>query len=131
MSEREGFRSLFVARGIRCLCPSCPWNLFFVQVAGFARQPPPQSRPRYFSAHSETEVRRCCPHLNPLGRGGLESFACRAVTRVPLVAPLGLERGVLGEKPQALEWSGTIRMPIAIRHPPRPLQPKRRDQLRC
>jgi hypothetical protein len=55
----------------------------------------------------------------------------RILTRVPLVAALGLELDILGEKPQALEGAGTIRMPIAIRHPPRPLQPKRRDELRC
>jgi hypothetical protein len=58
------------ARGTRCLCLSCPWDLFFVQVAGIVRQARPQSRPRYFWAHSETKVRLCCPHLDPLGRGG-------------------------------------------------------------
>jgi hypothetical protein len=62
---------------------SCPWDLFVVQVAGEARQARPQSRPRYFWAHSETKVRLCCPHLNPLGRGGRESFARLALTRVP------------------------------------------------
>jgi hypothetical protein len=49
---------------------------------------------------------------------------------VPPVSPLGLELGILGEKPQALEAPGAISMGISIRHPPRPLQPKRRDQLR-
>jgi hypothetical protein len=41
----------------------------FVQVAGFARQARPQSRPRYFWTHSEAKVRLCCPHLNPLNKG--------------------------------------------------------------
>jgi hypothetical protein len=91
----------------------------------------PQSRPRYFWAHSETQVRLCCPHLDPLGRGGLELFTRLALTLVPLVAPLGLELGILGEKPQALEGARAIRMPIGIGNPPRPLQRKRRDQLRC
>jgi hypothetical protein len=50
-------------------CPSRAWHLFFVQVAGFARQARPQSRPRYFWTHSEANVHLCCPHLNPLGRG--------------------------------------------------------------
>jgi hypothetical protein len=104
----------------RCLCRSCPWDLFLVQVAGFARQAP------LLLGHSETEVRLCCPHLNPRW-----PFARLALTRVPLVAPLGLELGILGEKPQALEGAGTIRMPMAIGNPPRPLQPKRRNQLRC
>jgi hypothetical protein len=62
---------------------------------------------------------------------GDESFARLALTRAPLVGPLSLELGILGEKSQALEGAGAIRMPIAIGHPPRPLQPKRRDQLRC
>jgi hypothetical protein len=88
------------------LCPSCPWDLFSVQVAGFARQAPPQSRPRYFWAHSETKVRPYCPHLKPLGRGGPESFARLTLTRTPLVATLGLELRILGGKPQALEGSG-------------------------
>jgi hypothetical protein len=48
------------------------------------------------------------PHLNPLGRGGPESFARLALTRVPLVAALGLELGILGEKPQALEGAGAV-----------------------
>jgi hypothetical protein len=87
----------------RCLRSSTRWDLFFVQVAGFARQARPQSRPRHFWVHSETKVRPCCPHLNPLGSGGSESFARFALTRVPLVAPLGLELGILGEKPQPLE----------------------------
>jgi hypothetical protein len=86
---------------------------FVVHVAGFARQARPQSRPRYFWAQSETQVRPCCPHLNRLGRGGPESFARLAMTRVPLVATLGLELNILGEKLQALERRG------------------RRDQLRC
>jgi hypothetical protein len=72
-------------------------------MAGFARQAPSQSRPPYFWTHSETNVRPCCPHLDPLGRGGPESFARPALTRVPLVATLGLGPGILGEKPQALE----------------------------
>jgi hypothetical protein len=46
------------------------------------------------------------PHFNPPGRWGSESFARLALTRVPLVAPLGLEPGILGEKPQALEGPG-------------------------
>jgi hypothetical protein len=104
-----------------------PVGLVFLQVDGFARQ----ARPRYLWAHSETKVRLCCPHLNPLGRGGPESFARLALTRVRLVAALGLELGILGEKPRALEGAGTIRMPIAIGHRPRPRQPKRRDQFRC
>jgi hypothetical protein len=112
--------------------PLVPVGLVFLgEVAGEARQAPPQSRPRYFCAHSETDVRPCCPHLNPLGRERPESFARLALTRVPLVAALGLELGILGEKPHALEGAGTIRMPISIGHPPRQLQPKRRDQLRC
>jgi hypothetical protein len=103
----------FVGRGIRCLCPSCLWHLSCVQVAVFTRQAPPQSRPRYFWTHSKTKVRPCCPHLDPLGRGGPESFARLALTRVPLVAALGLELDILGEKPQALEVAGATRMPIA------------------
>jgi hypothetical protein len=103
----------------------------FVQVVGFARQGRPSLRPCYFCAHSQTQVRVCCPHLNPLGGGGPESFARLALTRIPLVAPLGLELDILGEKPQALEGAGTIQMPIALRHPLHPLQPKRRNQLRC
>jgi hypothetical protein len=79
-----------------------------VQVAGFARQARPQSRPRYFWAHSETQVRPGCPHLNPLGRGGPESFARLVLTRVPLVATLGLELDILSEKPQALEGAGAV-----------------------
>jgi hypothetical protein len=98
-----GMRTVVVRCGIRCLRSSCAWDLFFVRVAGFARQARPLSRPRYFWAHSETEVPPCCPHLDPLGRGGPESFPRLALTRVPLVAPLGLELGILGEKPQALE----------------------------
>jgi hypothetical protein len=120
-----------VGREIRSLCPSCLWDLFSVQVAVFARHAPPQSRPRYFWAHAGTKVRPCCPHLHPLGRGRPESFARLALTRVPLVPPLGLELGILGEKPQALEGAGTIPMTISIGDPLRPLQPKRRDQLRC
>jgi hypothetical protein len=89
-----------------------------VQVAGFARQARPQSRPRYFWTRSEAKVRLCCPHLLPLSRGGPESFARLALTRVPLVAPLGLERGILGEKPQALEGAGATRISIAIGHAP-------------
>jgi hypothetical protein len=89
------------------------WDLFFVQVAGFARQARPQSRPRYFWAHSKTKVRLCCPHLIPLGRGGPESFARLALTRVPLVAPLDLELGILGEKPQAVERA--TRLPGRLR----------------
>jgi hypothetical protein len=77
-----------------------------VHVAGFARQARPQSLPRYFWTNSETKVRPCCPDLDPLGRGGPESFA---LTRAPLVAPLGLELGILGEKPQALEGAGGFR----------------------
>jgi hypothetical protein len=131
LNHRGDVRIVEQHRSTRCLCPSCPWDLSFVQVAGFPRQARSQSRPRYFWEHSETKVRPSCPHLNPLGRGGPESFARLALTRVPLVAPLGLELGILGEKPQALEWPGAIRMPIAIGYPPRSLQPKRRDQLRC
>jgi hypothetical protein len=101
-----------VERGTRCL-----WALFCVQVAGFARQARPQSRPRYFCAHSKTKVRLCCPHLNSLGRGGPESFARLAPTRVPLVATLGLELGILGEKTQDLEGAGAIRMRISPGQP--------------
>jgi hypothetical protein len=43
----------------------------------------------------------------------------------------GFELGILGEKPQALEGTETIRIIISIRHPQRQLQPKRRDQFRC
>jgi hypothetical protein len=107
-------RRVVVGREVRSLCPSCPWDLFSVQVAVFARQAPPQSRPHYFCADSETKVRPCCPHLNPLGRGGPESFARLALTRVPLVAPLGLELGILGEKPPALEAAGAIQIRIMI-----------------
>jgi hypothetical protein len=89
--------------GIWCLSHSCPLDLFSVQVAGFARQARPQSRPRYLWVHSETKVRLCCPHLNPLGRGGPESFARLVLTRVPLVATLGLVLGILGETPQTRE----------------------------
>jgi hypothetical protein len=64
----------------------------------------------------------------PLGRGGRESLA---LTRVPLVAPLGLELGILGEEPQDLEWVGGMRMRISIRHLLGPRQIKRRYQLRC
>jgi hypothetical protein len=92
-----------VARGTRCLCHSCTWDLLFMQVAGFARQAPPQGRPRYFWANSETKVRLCCHHLNSLGRRRPDSFAPLALTRVPLFAQLGLELSILGEKPQALE----------------------------
>jgi hypothetical protein len=71
------------------------------------------------------------PHLNPLGRGGPESFARLArlaLTRVPLVAPLGLERAILGEKPQALEgprrfqcaYPSRIRRASVERHRARP-----------
>jgi hypothetical protein len=91
-------------------CRSCPWDLFVVQVAGEARQARPQSRPRYFWAHSETNVRLCYPDLNPLGRGRPESFARLALTRAPLVATLGLELGIIGEKPQALEGVGAMLM---------------------
>jgi hypothetical protein len=35
-----------------------------------------------------------------------QSLARLALTRVPLVATLGIELGILGEKPQALEWMG-------------------------
>jgi hypothetical protein len=81
-----------------------------VQMTGFARQTRPQSRPRYFWTHSEAKVRLCCPHLNPLSRGGPESFARLALTRVRLVATLGLELGILGEKPQALDGVWAILM---------------------
>jgi hypothetical protein len=77
-----------------------------MQVAGFARQARPQNRPRYLWTHSETKVRLCCPHFTPLGRGGHESFARLALTRVPLVATRGLELGILSEKHQALEGAG-------------------------
>jgi hypothetical protein len=50
---------------------------------------------------------------------------------MPLVATLGLKLGILGQKTQALEVDETIRMPIAIGHPPRPLQCKHRNQLHC
>jgi hypothetical protein len=91
----------------RCLRSSCAWDLLFVQVAGSARPAPPQSRPRYLCADSEAKVRPCCPYLNPRGRGP-ESFARLALTRVPLVAALGLELGILDEKPQALEGAGAV-----------------------
>jgi hypothetical protein len=83
-------RAVLVAWVTRCLCsayscPLCLWELFFVQVAGFARQAPPQSRPRYLWAPSETKVGLCCPHLNPLSRGGSESFA-RLARRASLVS---------------------------------------------
>jgi hypothetical protein len=55
-----------LARVTRCLCSSGPWALFVVQVVGCA---PPQSRPRYFWTHSETQVGLCCPHLSLRGRG--------------------------------------------------------------
>jgi hypothetical protein len=45
----------------RCLRSSCAWDLFWVQAPGVARQAPPQSRSRCFWAHSETQVRPCCP----------------------------------------------------------------------
>jgi hypothetical protein len=129
--SRECGRAVLAERGSPCPGSSCPWDLSFPQVATFARQARPQSRPRCFSAHSETKVRPCCPHFNPFGRGGPESFARLFLTRVPLVAMLGLELGILGEKPQALEGAGPIRIPLSIRHLPGPLQPQRRDQLRC
>jgi hypothetical protein len=40
------------------------------------------------------------PFLNPLGGGRIESFA---LTRIPVVATLGLEMDVLGEKSQDLK----------------------------
>jgi hypothetical protein len=60
--------------------PLVPWHLVFVQAVGFTRQVRSQSRPRYFWTQSETEVRPCCPHLNPRGTGGPESFARLALT---------------------------------------------------
>jgi hypothetical protein len=59
------------------------WDLSFVQVAGFTRQAPPQSPSRHFCAHSETKIRRCCPHLSPRGTGEPESFARLPLTRAP------------------------------------------------
>jgi hypothetical protein len=47
-------------------CASCAWDVFFVEVAGFARQARPQSRPRDFWTHSDAKVRLRCPLLNPL-----------------------------------------------------------------
>jgi hypothetical protein len=90
-----------------------------VQATAFARQAPP----RHFWAHSETQVQTCYPLLNPLGRGGPESFARLALTRVPLVVPLGLELGILGQKPQALEGADRpSAAPTATRTPgPAPL----------
>jgi hypothetical protein len=58
-----------LARVTRCQWSSKTWDLFFMHVVGGAHQAPPQSRRRYCWAHSETQVRLCCPHLNPLGRG--------------------------------------------------------------
>jgi hypothetical protein len=92
-------------------------GLVFCAGGALRGQARPQSRPRYLCAYSETKARRCCPHLNPLGRGGPESFARLALTRVPLVAALGLELGILGEKPQALERAGAISKRISMRHP--------------
>jgi hypothetical protein len=83
-------------------------GLVLVQVAGFTGQAPPQSRPRYFWAHSETQLRLCRPELDPRGTGGLESFARLALTRVPLIATLCLELDILGEKPQALDAAGAV-----------------------
>jgi hypothetical protein len=44
---------------------------------------------RGISAHSETQACLRCPHLNPRGRGGSESFGRIALTRVSLVPTLG------------------------------------------
>jgi hypothetical protein len=68
------------------------------------------------SAHSHAVVRLCYPLLNPLSRWDVRVYARsarRASPRlasppslrlgVPLVATLGLEMGILGEKPQDLE----------------------------
>jgi hypothetical protein len=90
------------AGGICCAWNSLPVVLVPVALAlcaGGGLQRPP----RYFCAHSVTMIRLTCPHLNPLGRGGSESFARLALIPVPLVAALGLELGIRGEKPQALE----------------------------
>jgi hypothetical protein len=58
-----------LARVSRCLWSSGPWALFVVQVVGCAHHAPPQSRPRSFWTHSETQVRLCCHHLSLRGRG--------------------------------------------------------------
>jgi hypothetical protein len=68
-----------------------PVGLVFRAGGGFARQARPQSRSRYFWAHTETNVRPCCPYPNPLSRGGPNSCAGLTLTRTPLVASLGRE----------------------------------------
>jgi hypothetical protein len=81
-------------------------------AGGRLRPPSAAAEPAaLFQAQSETKVRPCCPHLNPLGRGGPESFARLVLTRVPLVATLGLELSILGDKPQALEGVGAMAVP--------------------
>jgi hypothetical protein len=70
--DRDSVATELRPRGLclSCLCDSflCRWRT------------KPQGRPRYFWAHSETQVRPCCPHLDPL-----ESFARLALARVRLV----------------------------------------------
>jgi hypothetical protein len=85
-----------------------PVGLVFCADGGQSRQARPQSRPRYFWTHSETKGGLPCPHLNPLGRSRPESFTRLALSPVPLVATRGLELGILGEKPQALEGAGAV-----------------------
>jgi hypothetical protein len=68
--------------------------------------PTPRRRSARVAPISTRSVQREC-------RGRLESFARLALIRVPLVATLGLELGILGEKPPALEGVGATRMPIA------------------
>jgi hypothetical protein len=67
------------------LLPEVLVRVGLVLCAGGGRRPPSAAAEpaALFLAHSETEVRLCCPHLNPLGRGGPESFARLALTRVP------------------------------------------------
>jgi hypothetical protein len=97
------------ARGTRFLCrwPASPANCG--RRIGSAVSGP---TPRLRSA-------RVAPISTREGEGR-DSFARLALTRVPLVAPLGLELGILGEKPQALEGSGRFKCPSrsAICHAP-------------
>jgi hypothetical protein len=49
------------------------------------------------------QIRLCYSFLNPRRRGRVR--AERAMTRLTFGAPLGLEMGLLGAKPQDLEWN--------------------------